>query len=307
MSMTVSVVNTNGIPYEQHGTDKQKAKAEKFINMTNAETTRMAVKNYNKRYREDDKKFAGKLKTAVKSVPLIAVASSLALKQGGKAALRNGASWGLALAIPVLIGKANDAAIKASPKLNEFEQKHGALTIVTGLAASIGAFFGAEALMDKAISSPKMLAHPKVKQFTNNLKEGADNFIGSIKKHVKVPKKLKNLGEKFKMPEKLSAGFEKLKNAKTTKSILSSAKNIGKKVIEKAPALTMFAILGSVLYKVGQESTRIAGIKSNIRNAQMEKAKDLINAYSAENESLKQANAAAGEKLSTAETPDDNE
>ena len=45
MSMTVSVVTTNGIQYEQHGTDKQKAKAEKFMNMSNAETTRMAVKN----------------------------------------------------------------------------------------------------------------------------------------------------------------------------------------------------------------------------------------------------------------------
>ncbi|MCM1265537.1 MAG: hypothetical protein NC200_04985 [Candidatus Gastranaerophilales bacterium] len=307
MSMTVSVVNTNGIPYEQHGTDRQKAKAEKFINMSNAETTKMAVKNYNKRYREDDKKFVKKVDIATKSIPLIAAASSLALKQGGKAALRNGAMWGIGLMAPAVISTLNKAATKASPKLNEFERKHSTLTYFAGLTASVGTFFGMNALVNKAVKSPKMLAHPKAQEFINNVKDGAESILATAKEKIKMPEKLKGVTEKFKLPEKLATRLETFKNAETTKAFTQSAKSFGKKVLRNAPILTVLAIGGALVGKVFQESSKIAGIKSNIKNAQFETAKNLVNAYSAENESLKEANSIAGERLASSSIAEDEE
>lgn len=302
MSMTVSVVTTNGIQYEQHGTDKQKAKAEKFMNMSNAETTRMAVKNYNKRYNTDDKKFVKKIDVATKSLPIIAAASSLALKQGGKVAALNGLSWGMALAAPAIVYKANDIATKASPKLKKFEKEHSALSFMAGLTASVGAFFGMDALMTKAISSPKMLAHPKVKNFAKNVQSGAEDILGNIQKSIKMPKKLKKMTENIKIPERLAKGLENFKNAEITKSAWSSAKSIGKKVIKNAPTLTVLGIGAALVGKIFQESNKIAGIKSNIRNAQFETAKKLVNAYAAENESLKEAKVASNNDISENDT-----
>ena len=76
--------------------DIQRAKAEKFVNASDKTIDRLARKNYNKLYSEDDKKFNKRVGTTLKTLPLVAVASGLAMCQGKKGAVLSGLSWGMA-------------------------------------------------------------------------------------------------------------------------------------------------------------------------------------------------------------------
>lgn len=306
MSMTVSTANIAGVSYQQYGSDYEKSKANNFVNASDRELDRMAARKYRRTHRAEDRAFTRNANLAMKSVPLVAVASSLALKQGGKAALMNGASWALAIAAPAIVSEANAIAIGYSPKLKRFEDKHENLTFAGGLAASVGAFVGGNKVLNKIVEkAPKILENPKVKAMTDKLAESTAKFKDSsigIYNTVKnkVPEKLSNLKEvmklenikkkmpEFKVPGEITNKLATLKNLETTKTAVAFVKNIGKQAIKHAPLLTVLGIGTAVIAKSINSAKEVSNIKSNLKEAQLNTARNLNLAYAEENKSLKE-------------------
>ena len=160
------------------------------------------------------------------------------------------------------------------------------------VAASIGAYFGATALFNKVIEKPKVKEFGKnmigkVSEFASNAKQTIKNMKSPINLSPEAGAKLAELKAKVKVPEFAKPAIENLKNSETLKTALTTSKNIAKKAIKNAPILTVLGIGAALVAKSVSSANKFGEIKSNIKNAQLETAKGLVNAYSQENEELK--------------------
>ncbi len=278
--------------------DIQRAKAEKFVNASDKTINRLARKTYNRMYGDENKKFDKRVGTTLKTLPLVAVASGLAMKQGARGSLLSGLTWGLALAAPAMVGAVNKAMVKSSRTVEKAERKHPMTALVTNMAASVGAFFGLTALANKA------LANPKVAEVGGKVVKGAGEVLGKAKapvqsllKKTKIPGAVAGAmmyAETLSVPKPVAKVLE----TPVAKSIGSVVKKASKYVAKNAPTLLVFGTLGAVLAKGASEANKMKAVHSGIKEAQFNTAKALVNSYAAENAELKAENA----KVAEAET-----
>lgn len=276
--------------------DVQRAKAEKFVNASDKTISRLARKNYNKLYSEEDKKFDKRVGTTLKTLPFVAVAGALAAGKGKKGALLSGLSWGLALVAPSLVGAANKNLVKNNPKLERAERKHPVAALTANVAASVGAFMGLASIADK------VLANPKVAELGKNLAGKANNVLNAAKtstfgliKKTKIREAI--VAAAMNIPKPIVDGATKIAKNPVVKNLGGFAKNLGKGLAKNAPTLLVFGTVGALIGKGVSDARRYSGIKAEIKDAQFNTAKNLVNAYSAENAELKAENA----KLAQAE------
>ena len=277
--------------------DIQRAKAEKFVNASDKTISRLARKNYNKLYSEEDKKFDKRVGTTLKTLPFVAAAGALAAGKGKKGALLSGLSWGLALVAPSLVGAANKSLVKNNPKLERAERKHPLTALTANVAASVGAFMGLSSIADK------VLANPKVAEVGKNLAGKANNVLNAAKtstlgliKKTKIREAV--VAAAMNIPKPIVDGAAKIVKNPVVKNLGGFAKNLGKRLAKNASALLVFGTMGALVAKGVSDNRRYSGIKAEIKDAQFNTAKNLVNAYSAENAELKAENA----KLAQAES-----
>ncbi len=277
--------------------DIQRAKAEKFVNASDNTINRLARKNYNKLYSEENNKFDKQVSTTLKTLPFIAVASSLAMGKGKKGALMSGLSWGMALVAPSLVAGANKAFIK-NPKVAEAERKHPIAALTANVAASVGAFMGLTSIADKVLTSPRAIeAGTALSAKAGKVLASVSKKVAPLAEKVKMPEFAKNAISKVKMPEFAKKGMETLAKNPLAKEVSGFAKDLGKGLVKNAPTLVVLGTVGALIGKGVADAKRYSGIKADIKDAQFNTAKNLVNAYSAENKELKAENA----KLASAE------
>ncbi|MCD8378037.1 MAG: hypothetical protein LUB59_04525 [Candidatus Gastranaerophilales bacterium] len=287
----VSSVSINNQPadYNKYTTDRQRAKAEKFVNKDEYQVSRMANKQYNKKYQAGDKNFSRNVNRTINSLPLIAATSGLLMKKGVPASLRTGAYWGIALLSAKAVGAINDKAVKSSPKLKKAEKKNPGLTLLGGFAASLGAMYGANTLFDKAVDSPK--AQKTAKNVVRGIKEKAKGIKNPFSETVKeISGKIAGLKSKIKVPDVIKNSAEKIANSHQAKAAAKTVKSVVQRAVKYAPTLVVLGSIGAVVGKTISSANKYSNIKSNIKEAQFNTAKDLMNIYSEENAVLKDDN-----------------
>lgn len=271
--------------------DVQRAKAEKFVNASDNTINRLARKNYNKLYREEDKKFDKHVSTTLKTLPFVAVASGLAMGKGKKGALMSGLSWGMALVAPSLVAGANKAFVK-NPKVAKAEKEHPITALTANVVASIGAYMGLTSLADKVLTTPKNIEAGKAMfgKASDALKVVAEK-VAPLAEKVKMPEFAKNAISKVKVPESVKTAVKTAVESPVAKSVGSFAKDLGKGLVKNAPTLIVLGTMGALIGKGVADARKYSGIKAEIKDAQFNTAKNLVNAYSAENAELKAENA----------------
>jgi len=315
MKMTVSVNNQSGVPYVQYGTDRQKAKATKFVNADNQELNNLAYKITDRKHR--DKKFSINVARAIMATPVIAgVAAAITTKgkvsaktlAGTKSFVKNAVE----LAVPVAVLSAHNKMVANSPKTQKAEAKHPLLTL-TGL---VGVATGAVMATDMAMAKISPKAAQKLKSIGKTIKldklaskmDAAPTAIkttmGKLADKISLPKgvkeRLSSLTSKIKMPQILKDGYKKIAELNVTQNVAKGMKNAGKAML-KNPVTTTFGVIGAVLIGNAVKNTlELTATKNKLKDAQMKTATNLINAYAAENESLKAANAKAADSLEKA-------
>lgn len=284
------------------------AKAERFVNASDKTINRLVRKGFNQAYGEENKKFDKHVNATLKTLPLVAVASGLATKKGIKGSLVSGLSWGLALVAPTLVAGANKAIVNNSPKMAKEEAKHPVAAAMTNIAASIGAYVGLSALADKALSSPKVI---------NTGKKVLNPVLDAGKKVAE------KVASKVSTPEFVKTGMSKLGTVagKVAKAIPTSVKTFTKTAIESpaakfktagkhlaknAPTVLVFATLGAILGKVAADNKKAANMKADIKQAQFDTAKALVNSYSAKNKALRKENEELLARAEETDTPSDD-
>lgn len=273
--------------------DISRAKAEKFVNASDNTINRLARRNYNKLYSEEDKKFDKRLSTTLKTLPFVAVASGLAMGKGKKGALLSGLSWGMALVAPSLVAGANKAFVK-SPKVAEAERKHPIATLTASIAASVGAFVGLTSIADKVLSNPRLMN--KGKKMVAPVVDAVEKFADKAVCPKFVRDGVAKLGNAKtaiinKIPASVKDGAKALVESPVAKSVGGFVKNLGKGLVKNAPTLVVLGTVGALIGKGMADARKYSGIKADLKDAQFNTAKNLVNAYSAENKELKAENA----------------
>ncbi len=312
MKMTVSVNESSGIPYVQYGTDRQKAKATKFVNADNRELTKLAYNINDRKYR--DNKFAKNIVRVTAALPLIG-AAVVAATTKGKVSTRTiaGAKSFIktagAMAVGVGVIKANNKIADNSPKVKRAERKHPILTLagltafatasVTALAA--GAAKVSPKAAEKLVSLGKRIKLDKFAQKLDKAPEAIRKVASNIKQQVSLPKGVKEnlskIAKNIKVPQILKDGYSQIANAKSTKAVLNTMKKAGSAMLRN-PVTTASAVIGAAIVgHVVKKSVETAQTKTKLKEAQLKTANQLIDAYSKENESLKMANAKAADAL----------
>jgi len=238
-------------------------------------------------------KFDKRLNIAFNSIPFVAAASKYILTKSAKAAAKSGAGWGVAVLAPVLVASVNKAAVKVSPDIRKTERKHSGLTLV-GL---IGASFAAYDVGTRGLE--KLSKNPTVNKIFDTVAEGSKDMFDKLKADVKIPEKLvsytKKAGEfiKAKTPD-IIKDFAK---STTAENVTNGAKNIAKKGLAHAPIIVAAGMFAAMIGKACSEAVKFNKIKSDIKVAQFETAKNLVNAYDAENAQLREENEILKAKL----------
>ena len=276
-------------------TDIQRAKAEKFVNASDKTINRLARKTYNRMYGEENKKFDKRVGTTLKTLPLVAVASGLAMKQGARGSLLSGLTWGLALAAPALVGAANKSLVKNNPKLEKAERKNPGKTMLASMAASVAGFIGLNSIANS------VLANPKVADLGGKVANRAGEVLGKAKGPVQSFLKKTKIADAaigasmFASTISLPKPVAKVLETPAAKTIGSAVKKAGKYVAKNAPVLLVFGTLGAVLGKGVSEANKMRAVQSGIKEAQFNTAKALVNSYAAENAELRAENAKVAE------------
>ena len=316
MKMSVFTNNQSGIPYTQYGTDKQKARATKFVQADNKELTHLANKINNRK--DSNRKFSKNVARTITALPVIAgVAAMIGTKgkvsaktiAGAKQALGVGAAMA---GIGAVFG-ANRAIANKSHKVANTERKHPILTLV-GLSAVAGGMLNGASLLLGRFS-------PKVKESVTKIakRNGLDKPLKSIAKamdgapeaiktmaskvaaKVSLPKGVKDnlskIAGKVKMPQILKESYSKVANAETTKSATKMAKSLGKFAVKNPITTTLIALSALTVAHGVKQGIEANKTKNQLKEAQLKTANGLINAYAAENDSLKTANAKAADAL----------
>mgnify|MGYP004658083429 FL=1 len=284
------------------------ARAERFVNASDKSINRLVKKGFNQAYGEENKKFDKHVNATLKTLPLVAVASGLAMKKGAKGSLMSGLSWGLALVAPTLVAGANKAIVKNSPKMAKEETKHPVAASMANIAASIGAYVGLSALADKALSNPKIVNAGKkvLNPALDAGKKMAENIASKITSSGFIKEgasKLGTVAEKVgaRIPTAVKSFTKAVAQSPITKTVANATKTAGKHLVKNAPAVLVFATLGAIIGKASSDAKKMANMKAEVKQAQFDTAKALVNTYSAENKALKKENE---ELLARAEEPE---
>lgn len=319
--MLFSVVNNQGsVPYTQYGTDKQKARATKFVKSNDAELTHLANRINNRK--DSNRKFNNNVARTITALPLIAGAAAMIATKGkvstktiagAKKALTIGAAM---VGIGTIFG-ANRAIANKSPKVANTERKHPLLTLVGLSAIASGALTGASAILGKV--SPKVkesvtkiakrngLDKPlkNIANAMDNAPAGIKTMASKVAEKVSLPKNVREniskIAGKVKMPQFLKEGYGKIANAENTKKAMEMAKGfgktIGKAALKNPVTATILAVVAISAAHSVKQGMEVKHTKERLKNEQLRTANGLINAYAAENDSLKTANAKAAEAL----------
>lgn len=319
--MLFSVVNNQGsVPYTQYGTDKQKARATKFVKSNDAELTHLANRINNRK--DSNRKFNNNVARTITALPLIAGAAAMIATKGkvstktiagAKKALTIGAAM---VGIGTIFG-ANRAIANKSPKVANTERKHPLLTLVGLSAIASGALTGASAILGKV--SPKVtesitkiakkhgLDKPlkNIANAMNKAPEAIKTMASNIASKISLPNNVKEniskIAGKVKMPQILKDGYGKIANAENTKKTIEMAKGFGKTIgkfaVKNPITATLFTLSALAVAHGVKQGIEANKTKNQLKNAQLKTANGLINAYAAENDSLKTANAKAADAL----------
>lgn len=289
------------------------AKAERFVNASDKSINRLVRKGFNQTYGEENKKFDKHVNATLKALPLVAVASGLATKKGVKGSLMSGLGWGIALATPSLVMGANKAITDHSPKIAKAERKHPIATSMANIAAVVGSYVGLTALADKAIANPKVINAGKkvINPVLNAGKKVAERVATKVSTPEFVKTGMSKLGTVAgKVANAIPASVKTL--AKTAiespmaKTIANASKTAGKHLVKNAPTVLVFATLGAIIGKAAADNKKAANMKADIKQAQFDTAKALVNTYSAENKALRKENEELLAKADEPEVPSED-
>lgn len=284
------------------------ARAERFVNASDKSINRLVKKGFNQAYGEENKKFDKHVNATLKTLPLVAVASGLAMKKGVKGSLMSGLSWGLALAAPVLVAGANKAIVNNSPKMAKEEVKHPVAAAMANIAATIGAYVGLTALADKAIASPKVMNTGK--KVLNPVLDAGKKVVEKVASKVSTPESVKTGMSKIgtvagkvanAIPASVKTFAKTVIESPAAKTIANASKTAGKHLVKNAPTVLVFATLGAIIGKAAADTKKVNNMKAELKQAQFDTAKTLVNTYSAENKALRKENE---ELLARAEEPE---
>lgn len=319
--MLFSVVNNQGsVPYTQYGTDKQKARATKFVKSNDAELTNLAIEiNHRK---QNNRKFERNISRTITALPVIAGVAAMITTKGkvsakSLAGVKNALGVGAAMFGIGAVLNTNHSIVKNNPKVAKTERKHPFLTLAGLSAVATGVLSGASVLLDKV--SPKVkesvtkiakrngLDKPlkNIANAMDNAPAGIKTMASKIAEKVSLPKNVREniskIAGKVKMPQFLKEGYGKIANAENTKKAMEMAKGfgktIGKAALKNPVTATILAVVAiSVAHSVKQ-GMEVKHTKERLKNEQLRTANGLINAYAAENDSLKTANAKAADAL----------
>ena len=314
MKMTVSVNNQSGVPYVQYGTDKQKAKAAKFVQSTDKDLTNLAYKINDRKHR--DSKFVKNVAKAILAVPVVAAGVTAAATKGkvsartiagAKSFLKT--AGGMAIVGGVI--RTNEI-MKKDPKLNKAEKKHPILTLAGLTAVATSALLGGKSIAktlspkvsEKLVKLGKKINLDKAAAKMDKAPEAIRTMASNVASKISLPKgvkeKLSTISSKIKMPQILKDGYSKIANLEATKTATNAMKKAGK-AMAKNPATTAFAFVGAaIVANAVKKAVETSATKAKLKEAQMKTANSLIYAYAAENDSLKSANAKAAAKLEEA-------
>ena len=270
--MTVSVNSNMNI-------DRQRARAEAFVNKSDRDVSRIAVRMNSIKHSADNKKFNNRIDNTIKALPLIAVASGLATGRGTKAALKSGAQWGLAIAMPSIVAGANKKLIASE------DGKKKGMSFGTQLVASLAGFFGANALLNKAAESKK------VNKVADTIIKGVKDTYKKVAKEVKLPKSFsdgaKKLTAKVKLPDFAKKAIDSAKKSDTLKEVADMGLKVGKKAVKYAPDIALGSAIALTLGAAVKQGMQISSTKKHLKEDQLNAAKGLIESYKEENKDLK--------------------
>lgn len=320
MKMSVFTNNQSGIPYTQYGTDKQKARATKFAQADNKELAHLANRINNRK--DSNRKFNKNVARTITALPLIAGAAAMIATKGKVstktiAGAKRALGIGAAMAGIGAVFSANRAIANNSPKVANTERKHPLLTLVGLSAIASGALTGASAILGKV--SPKVTesitkiakkngisrlvskAFIKMNKAPEAIRTMASNVASKISLPKNVKEHLSTIAGKIKMPQILKDGYGKIANAENTKKTIEMAKGFGKAIgkfaIKNPIATTLFTLSALAVAHGVKQAIETNKTKNQLKDAQLRTANGLINAYAAENDSLKTANAKAADAL----------
>jgi len=289
------------------------AKAERFVNASDKSINRLVRKGFNQTYGEENKKFDKHVNATLKALPLVAVASGLATKKGVKGSLMSGLGWGIALATPSLVMGANKVITDHSPKIAKAEKKHPIATSMANIAAVVGSYVGLTTLADKAIANPKVINAGKkvINPVLNAGKKVAEGVATKISTPEFVKTGMSKLGTVAgKVANAIPASVKTLTKtaieSPMAKTIANASKTAGKHLVKNAPTVLVFATLGAIIGKAAADNKKAANMKADIKQAQFDTAKALVNTYSAENKALRKENEELLAKADEPEVPSED-
>lgn len=312
MNMTVSVNKESGVPYLQYGTDRQKAKAAKFAKADNKELTNLA-NNINIR-KHRDSKFNRNIARTVAAVPVIAGAAAAIATKGkvstkALAAAKSTLLVGGGMALIGGVVNLNNKIAAKNEKVANAEKKHPLLTLAGLTALATGVVTKANSYVkvlspkagEKLTKLAKKVKLDKFAEKMDKAPEAVRTMASKVAEKVSLPQGVKEnlskISAKVKMPQFLKDGYSKIANAETTKTAMSAMGKAGKTML-KNPVTTTAAVVGALIIgNAAKRGVEVAQTKSKLKEAQLKTANNLINAYAAENDSLKTANMKAAEAL----------
>ena len=246
----------------------------------------LAHKSYRRQqilHKADTKSFNKGINRTINSLPLVAAASTLLLTKNPAKAVKEGAKWGAVVIAPAIISKAHSVAVKSSSDIKRAEKKHSGLTFAGLILASF-------ATMEAGFKGINKLAkNQTVKNVFNATIEGSKDIFNKVKPDIKkvVPNNVIDVAKKVvdKFPPKLL---------------------IGRQALANAPIIVGGLALAAVVGKAVSEASKFSKIKSDIKTAQFETAKDLVNIYDEQNQQLRVENEILKAQLNNEPDVDEN-
>lgn len=259
--------------------ERQRARAEAFVNKSDRDVSKIAARMNSIKHSADNKKFNNRIDNTIKALPLIAVASGLATGRGAKAALKSGTQWGLAVAMPSIVGGANRKFMASE------DGKKKGMSFGSQLVVTLAGFFGANALLNKAAQNPK------VNKVADTIIKGVKDTYKKVAKEIKLPKNISEgatkLAEKVKVPDFAKNAFKTLKNSETLKTVADMGLKAGKKAVKYAPDIALGGAIALTLGAAVKQGMQVSATKKHLKEDQLTTAKGLIESYKEENKDLK--------------------
>ena len=255
--------------------DRQIAKAQRFINADDKAVTRIAAKNYRKHYGEADKKFGKTMNVITASLPALAFVAGIANKRSVGNSLKVAAEWTAILAAGKLAAEGVSALKDKSKTARKAEKKAPVLTSLAEIGTVFGAAYGALYGVRKAAQN-------------STVRSVVERGISDVSTKVGGLNLAQKAGELYsKTPEVLQQGISKVLSTNVAQKVLGTGKEVGMAALKSAPTLAVAAIVGGVVAKSVSIAKNFTDEKARIKNAQFETAKTMVNGLVDENKDLK--------------------